>query len=99
MLVCTVSEYGGHDYFFNLQRFRTLMGALQSGNYPIYLDYQVMEGYGYFTKAFYPDLMLLPFAALAILTSIPFAYDVMIFTYTFLCGLFMYQAEIKRWHI
>ena len=87
-----VSDYGGHDYFFNLQRFRTLMDALQSGNYPVYLDYQVMEGYGYFTKAFYPDLMLLPFAALAILTGIPFAYDTMIFTYTFLCGLFMYQA-------
>jgi len=87
-----ISEYGGHDYFFNLQRFRTLMDALQSGNYPVYLDYQAMEGYGYFTKAFYADLVLLPFACLAMLTGIAFAYNAMIFVYTFLCGLFMYQA-------
>ena len=87
-----VSEYGGHDYFFNIQRFKTLIEALQSGNYPIYLDYQVMEGYGYFTKAFYPDLILLPFAAMAMITGINFAYSTLIFTMTFLCGLFMYQA-------
>ncbi|MDH6310387.1 hypothetical protein M2451_003274 [Dysgonomonas sp. PFB1-18] len=87
-----VSEYGGHDYFFNFRRFNVLMEALQAGKYPIYLDFNAMEGYGYFTKAFYPDLMLLPFAAIGLLIGPVAAYNVMIFTLTFLCGLFMYHA-------
>jgi len=86
------SEYAGHDYYFNLGRFKVLIHALESGTYPIYLDHDAMNSYGYFTKAFYPDLILFPFAALAILTGVGFAYNAMIFTLTFLCGLFMYHA-------
>ncbi len=87
-----VSEYGGHDYFFNFRRFSVLMDALQAGKYPIYLDFNAMDGYGYFTKAFYPDLILLPFSAIGLLIGAVAAYNVMIFTLTFLCGLFMYHA-------
>ncbi|MBF0650650.1 hypothetical protein IR083_17650 [Dysgonomonas sp. GY75] len=87
-----VSAYAGHDYFFNIGRFNVLIDALKSGNYPIYLDYNALEGYGYFTKGFYPDLIILPFAALGILTGTIAAYNVMIFTMTFLCGLLTYIA-------
>lgn len=86
------SEYSGHDFYFHLRRFEVLIKALIEGNYPIYLDYETLEGYGYFTKAFYPDLVLLPFAFLGIFTGSMFAYYSMIFTFTFLCGLFMYYA-------
>lgn len=87
-----VSAYAGHDYFFNIGRFNVLIDALKSGNYPIYLDHNALEGYGYFTKGFYPDLIILPFAVLGILTGTIAAYNVMIFTMTFLCGLFTYIA-------
>ena len=87
-----VSAYAGHDYFFNIGRFNVLINALKSGDYPIYIDYNTLEGYGYFTKGFYPDLIILPFAALGILTGTIAAYNVMIFTMTFLCGLFTYIA-------
>lgn len=86
------SEYSGHDYYFHLRRFGVLIEALRNGNYPTYLDYGTLEGYGYFTQAFYPDLMLVPFAAIGILTGTVFAYNIMIFTFTLLCGLFMYYA-------
>lgn len=87
-----VSEYGGHDYYFNIGRLETLMQALRNGTYPIYIDYDALEGYGYFTKGFYPDLIILPFAVLAMLIGTIAAYNTLIFTMTFLCGLFMYKA-------
>ncbi|WP_029903175.1 hypothetical protein [Prevotella sp. 10(H)] len=87
-----VSTYAGHDYFFNIRRFDVLIHALKSGNYPIYIDYSALEGYGYFTKGFYPDLVILPFAVPGIIIGTVAAYNVMIFTMTFLCGLFMYKA-------
>lgn len=85
-----ISEYAGHDYYFNTIRFSVLIDNLKS--YPIYIDSNALDGYGYFTKAFYPDLILLPFALLGILTGAGFAYLAMIFSLTFLCGLFMYKA-------
>lgn len=87
-----LSEYPGHDFYFHFGRFETLINALKESNYPIYLDYSTLEGYGYFTKAFYPDLVLLPFAILAMATNSIFAFNAMVFTYTLLCGLFMYRA-------
>ncbi|MFV0417918.1 MAG: hypothetical protein ACK5KT_04165 [Dysgonomonas sp.] len=87
-----VSEYSGHDYYFNIGRLEILMQALKEGNYPIYLDYDTLEGYGYFTKGFYPDLILLPFAVIGLLVGSVSAYNILIFSLTFLCGLFMYKA-------
>ncbi len=87
-----LSVYAGHDYYFNIGRFEMLIQTIKAGNYPIYIDYNTLEGYGYFTKGFYPDLVLFPFALLAILTGAGIAYNLMIFTMTFLCGLFMYNA-------
>ncbi|MBB4037590.1 hypothetical protein GGR21_003510 [Dysgonomonas hofstadii] len=86
-----VSDYGGHDYFFHLRRFNVLVDALRDGEYPIYLDYENIGGYGYFTKIFYPDLILLPFALLSLLTGVGAAYNVMLFIMTFLCGIFTYK--------
>lgn len=87
-----VSEYSGHDYYFNIGRLEILMEALKEGNYPIYLDYDTLEGYGYFTKGFYPDLIILPFALIGLLFGSVLAYNILIFTLTFLCGLFMYKT-------
>ncbi|MDR2954600.1 MAG: hypothetical protein LBV43_05925, partial [Prevotella sp.] len=61
-----VSEYSGHDYYFNIGRMEVLMQAIRDGHYPIYMDYNALEGYGYFTKGFYPDFIILPFALIGL---------------------------------
>lgn len=87
-----LSEYSGHDFYFHLNRFQVLIDALKDSHYPIYIDYRTLEGYGYFTKAFYPDLTIMPFAAIGIITGPLPAYHVMMLTLNVLCGLFMYLA-------
>ncbi|MDR3056603.1 MAG: hypothetical protein LBU84_00500, partial [Prevotella sp.] len=49
-----------------------------------------IDGYGYFTKAFYSDVILIPFALVGNLTNAAFAYEFMIFTMTVFCGVFTY---------
>ncbi len=80
----------GHDSYFHFGRLQSLMDAFGEGRFFIYPDYSVMEGYGYFTRAFYPDFILIPFAFIGNLTSLEFAYHFMIFTLTVLCGVFTY---------
>ncbi|WP_108821267.1 6-pyruvoyl-tetrahydropterin synthase-related protein [Dysgonomonas sp. Marseille-P4361] len=85
-----LSKYLGHDFHFHLIRFNVLIEAIKEGTYPIYIDYGTLEGYGYFTKAFYPDLTILPFAIIGTVIEPIVAYNIMMFTYSVLCGLFMY---------
>jgi len=81
----------GHDSYFHFGRLQSLMDAIGEGRLFIYPDYTVMEGYGYFTRAFYPDFILIPFALIGNVTSPEFAYQFMIFTMTVLCGIFTYM--------
>lgn len=87
-----LSAYPGHDYYFHCHRFEVLIDAIHNGNFPVHIDYQTLYGYGYFSQAFYPELVLAPFALVGTFTGASFAYNLMIFTYTLLCGLFMYFA-------
>ncbi|WP_029903170.1 6-pyruvoyl-tetrahydropterin synthase-related protein [Prevotella sp. 10(H)] len=80
----------GQDFFFHYRRLQALMDGMKESPLLIYLDYNAIDGYGYFTKAFYPDFVLIPFAFIGNLTSISFAYQFMIFTMTVLCGVFTY---------
>lgn len=80
----------GQDFFFHYRRLQALMDGLKANPYLIYLDYDALEGYGYFTKAFYSDFVLIPFALIGNLTSLSFAYQFMLFTMTVLCGVFTY---------
>ena len=93
MYCCSpTTSYWGYDFFFHLRRFDVLIEALKNGSYPMYFDYSNIDGYGYFTKGFYPDITLLPFALVGTFTGTYFAYDFMIFTMTILCGVFAYKA-------
>lgn len=80
----------GQDFFFHYRRFQALMDGMQNSSFLIYIDSTAIDGYGYFTKAFYSDFILIPFALIGNLTSIEFAYQFMIFTMTVLCGVFTY---------
>lgn len=94
MMFCngSSSAYSGYDFYFHYRRLYTLIDALQHGDYISYIDHRNIDGYGYLTKAFYSDVILLPFALIGLFTSAYFAYDAMIFTMTVLCGVFMYNT-------
>jgi len=80
----------GQDFFFHYRRLQALMDGMKTSPLLIYLDYNAIDGYGYFTKAFYPDFVLIPFALIGNLTNLGFAYQFMVFTMTVLCGVFTY---------
>jgi len=80
----------GQDFFFHFRRFQALMDGLKCSPFLIYLDYSAIEGYGYFAKAFYCDVILIPFAFIGNLTNAEFGYQSMIFVMTVLCGVFTY---------
>lgn len=85
--------YPGHDLHFHFVRIQALMTALTDGSfYPSYIDYASANGYGYFTKAFYSDVILIPFAIIGCFTSVLVAYQTLIFTITVLCGIFTYKT-------
>lgn len=89
-----VYNHPGYDYYFHLKRFEALITALQEGSFPIYIDYNAALDYGYLSKVFYSDIILIPFAILGVFIGASSAYEVMLFTMTILCGLFMY-AMVK----
>ncbi len=82
----------GHDFYFHYRRLQALIDGLNNGPFLIYLDYSAVDGYGYFTKAFYCDVVLIPFAIIGKFTSLKLAYLFLIFTMTVLCGVFTYRA-------
>lgn len=82
----------GHDFHFHLRRLQALMQSLGEGTFPYYIDYTAINGYGYFSKAFYSDFILIPFAVVGIFTNSIAAYQVMIGTMTVLCGIFTYKS-------
>jgi len=85
----------GHDYSFHMLRFNALIDALRDGQFPNYIDYTSVNNYGYLSKAFYCDLLLVPFAIVGIFTNTLFAYKTLLFTITILSGIFMYWAVNK----
>lgn len=87
-----IGEYPGWDYYFHIMRFEALINALKDGTFPSYIDYNAATGYGYLCKTFYPDPILIPFAAVGLFTGSYIAYQVMIFTLTVLCGIFTYKT-------
>lgn len=84
--------FTGHDTDFHFLRLNALMEALKDGRFPIYTDYEAVNGYGYPTKWFYPDAILIPFAFIGNFTDIITAYKILVFIITLLCGTFMYLA-------
>lgn len=100
LAICMVFVYGpsyahpGYDYYFHLKRFEALITAMKEGTFPIYIDYAAALNYGYLSRVFYSDIIFIPFAVLGTIIGSYNAYEVMLFTMTILCGLFMYWAVI-----
>ncbi|GAB6121886.1 6-pyruvoyl-tetrahydropterin synthase-related protein [Dysgonomonas termitidis] len=89
MIVLYIPFAPGHDFYFHCGRLQALIDNLGSP-FLIYLDYDGANGYGYFTKAFYPDVMLIPFAILGKFIPLIYVYLIMLFSITVLCGISSY---------
>lgn len=85
----------GHDMMFHVMRLDALIDAMRDGAFPTYIDYKAVDGYGYGTKWFYSDFMLIPFAVIGLFTNSFFAYKSMLVSYTLLCGLLTYISGYK----
>lgn len=92
IMVYSYGLHPSHDFYFHFKRLNVLMEALQNGNFPVYIDHTAANGYGYITKWFYSDLMLVPFAYIGLATNAVYAYQFMWFSMTILCGIFMYYT-------
>jgi len=80
--------YPGYDIYFHYGRIKALIVAIQDGTFPVYIESEAANGYGYGTKLFYSDFLLLPVALLALVTDLIFAYKVFVFFILFLCGFY-----------
>lgn len=83
------------DFYVHFNRLVVLMEALKDGSFPYYMDYHIMDSYGYLIKGFYSDFLLIPFAIIGNLSSATTAYLSIIFISTFCCGIWMHIA-IKK---
>ena len=90
--ICNNNLCSGDDFYFHLRRFISLADALRDGTFPVYIDYKAIGGYGYLSNFFYSDIVLLPFASIALISDPIFAYRFMLFVMTLLCGLTMYKT-------
>ena len=80
------------DFYVHFNRLIVLMEAMKDGSFPYYMDYHIMDSYGYLIKGFYSDFLLIPFAIIGNLSSDTTAYLSIIFISTFCCGIWMYAA-------
>lgn len=87
--------FPGHDYPFHIRRMDVLIDVLKNGDFPFYMDYSGLNGYGYYLNVFNTDIILVPFALIGIYTGPFVAYEITIYTMAFLCGVFTYKAVSK----
>ncbi|WP_163271572.1 YfhO family protein [Dysgonomonas sp. 511] len=92
MIYGPVAAHPGWDYYFHLTRFDALVTALTEGTFPLYIDHSAALGYGYLSRVFYSDMLMVPFALIGMVTGAPVAFEIMVFTMTILCGIIMYGA-------
>lgn len=69
LLGCGVLLYPGipqgHDLLFHLERLRGMAEGVRAGIFPVRINPNALNSYGYATGLFYPDLFLYPAALLA----------------------------------
>lgn len=85
----------GHDGTFHYNRFLVLMEALKDGSFPVYIDHEAIENYGYASNLFYPNFTLIPFAILGNVIGGIRAFQLMCFCYTILTGILTYTSVYK----
>ena len=83
------------DLSYHFNRLHCLVEALRDHSFPNYMNYYVVNGYGYLVNFFYSDFLFLPFALIGLLTNSVVGYECLIFTTTFTSALFSYIVFFK----
>ncbi|MEA4861766.1 MAG: hypothetical protein AB7F40_05585 [Victivallaceae bacterium] len=83
----------GHDLNFHLNRLAALAEGLKAGHFPVWINFNALEGFGYGTGLFYPDLYLYFPASLAALgISTLAAYKILLFGWSLFTAWSMFHA-------
>lgn len=85
----------GHDLQSHYGRMMALSQALLDGSFPVYFDQSMLMGYGFATRYFYGDLVLLPFSLMIPSIGVLSAYKIMVIFYSLLCGLLTFVSTDK----
>lgn len=85
----------GHDLQSHYGRMLALYEAIKDGTFPVYFDQNMLMGYGFATRYFYGDLVLLPFSLLIPSLGVITAYKLMMIFYSLLCGLLTFISTNK----
>lgn len=85
----------GHDIQSHYGRMNALYQAIIDGIFPVYFDQSMANGYGFATRYFYGDLVLLPFSLLIPYIGVIQSYQVMMIFYSLLCGLLTFICTDK----
>lgn len=88
MYLYPISE--GIDPYFHQNRLLILIEAIKNGKFPIYMDYNSINGYGYLCKVFYSDFTLIPYALIGCITNLSFAFHSLMFSSFMLCNICTY---------
>ena len=80
----------GHDFKYHYNRFYTLYESIVEGTFPNYMDYYLINGYGYLVKNFYSDFLLIPFAVLSQLIGVKQSYNFLLLSSSIFCSLSCY---------
>jgi hypothetical protein len=86
----------GHDLYFHLTRLVGVAEGLRGGFFPVWINFNALEGIGYGTGLFYSDLYLYP-AALLVAAGVPaiFAYKLLLIVWALLTAYSMYFAALR----
>lgn len=82
----------GDDGYFHYMRLLGIKEAINDGNFPNYINYIYLNGYGYASNIFYPDFMLVPFSYLANYIGNIEAYKFMLVFSNLLCGFLTFYS-------
>ncbi|OYO59612.1 hypothetical protein CG709_18455 [Lachnotalea glycerini] len=86
----------GHDINYHLNRIQGIKNALLSGQFPVRIHTGLLEGYGYASPFFYPELFLYIPALLRIMgVSLVSAVQAFCILINFMTAYFMYLAAFK----
>lgn len=83
----------GHDSLFHLARLENLVDGLRCGQFPVRAGGFTYNGYGAVTSAFYPDMVLYPFALMHLAgASLAYVMNVMSITVSIVTAATMYAC-------
>lgn len=88
--------FHGHDLAFHLQRIASVSAALRNGQFPVRMDTDMLNGYGYANSLYYCDIFLyLPAVLYAMMVPLRTCYQIYVVVIHFSTAFVMYYSLQK----